>query len=973
MKLAVKLPLAFVCAALITGGAVAYTSKQHATTSAMNMVTADFKIYVDTKKNEMETLLKSVDSDLYIQATNPLVVHAIKEFAPSYEKLNEPMNHLQTAYISNNSHPTGEKNQLMYAEDGSDYSQVHKKYHPWLNTFLTQHNLYDIFLIDLKGNVVYTVFKEQDFASNLLDGQWKDTDIAAVYRAAMTKDAVATKNFTFSDFKAYAPSNNVPASFIASPVFDELGERIGAIAFQMPVSRINNVMKNDANSGTTEESLLVGRDKLMRSDSRFNKDSTILKVAVNTPQVMKALAGQAGVLTGLNAAGQEVLSGYNFIDFHDTRWAILNEMQTDEIYAPIHKMRNVVVMQASIILLAVGFLGLVFTRKITSSISGMASVIGVLSSNETNIDIPSLGQKDEIGDMANSLVKLRVAVNENLLLQKMTSDYPVMRCDKDFKITYVNRSAEQILAKLGLQVHSLLGGSLGAFSNALYQNSNQYNASGFSTVTERLQFGSEWVECKINVLRDDRGIFDGIYCNLTIVTGEIHNEESVKRAQNNINELISAANSGELTKRIDAEEFTGFYRDLANAMNHLMGTIVEPINNAITSLNYFAKGDLTHEMTGEFKGTFGEMQATLNNSIKNLRQLVHSIRETSSAVTSATVDISAGSTNLSSRTEQQAANLEETSASMEELTKTVGENSAKAEHVNQISSSASHLAERGGQDIQNVTTAMSAIEKSAQKISEIIGVIDDIAFQTNLLALNAAVEAARAGEAGKGFAVVASEVRTLAGRSAAASKEIKTLIVQSNKEVKNGSELVTESSKTLTEIIGSVNQISKLIEDISASSKDQAHGINEISIAVAQMDEMTQQNASLVEENSKATQSLLNQAQELDQLISVFNLGGTSSTGSAAPIKKIVSNPQKPIANDIPKPKVEAPRVARVETPRPKVEAPRMARVETPKPKVETPKAKVEAPKAPRPEVAKPKDTTAAALKVKYDDGWEEF
>lgn len=933
LKLSVKLPLAFICAALITGGSITYTSERQASESAMNTLITDFQIYVDSKKTEMVTLLNSVDADLQVQATNPLVISAIKEFTLAYEKLNDPLDYLHAAYITNNPNNIGEKNKLMYAQDSSEYSQIHKKYHPWLNTFLTQNDYYDIFLIDLKGNVVYTVFKELDFASNMINGKWKDTDIATVYNAAMKQDKVETKNFIFSDFKEYAPSNDVPASFIASPVFDEHGTRIGVIAFQMPVSRINTIMKDEQHAGKTEEALLVGRDKLMRSDSRFSKESTILKSAVDTPQVAKALAGETGVLTGLNAAKQEVLSGYNFIDFHGTRWAVLNEMHTAEIYEPVYQMRSSLLTTATVILLAIGCLGFVFARQITSGISGMAHAIGILSGNDTDIDIPYLGKKDEIGDMANSLVKLRGAVNENLLLQKMTSDYPVIRCDKDFKITYYNNSAERVLGSLGLSVNNLNGGTLADFSNILYNNSNKYSASDFSNATERVQFGNEWVECKINALRDERGMFDGIYFNLTLITSEIHNEESVKRAQNNINELIDAANSGDLSKRIDASQFTGFYKDLANAMNNLMGTIVEPINRAIETLNHFAKGDLTNEMSGSFKGAFGEMQNTLNNSITNLRQLVLRIRETSAMVNGATSEISAGSTDLSARTEQQASNLEETAASMEELTKAVSENSLKAEHANHISTTASGVAERGGQDIRNVTIAMTAIEQSARKISEIIGVIDDIAFQTNLLALNAAVEAARAGEAGKGFAVVASEVRTLAGRSAAASKEIKALIVQSNKEVKNGSELVTESSKTLTEIIESVKQISALIDQITVSSKEQSQGINEVNAAIAQMDEMTQQNAALVEENSAATQSLMQQTKELDGLISVFKIG---SENSSSPLKHITQETHKVIANDASKPKVETPKAA-------------------------------------KPEATKLKATPANITKVKYDDGWEEF
>ncbi len=296
------------------------------------------------------------------------------------------------------------------------------------------------------------------------------------------------------------------------------------------------------------------------------------------------------------------------------------------------------------------------------------------------------------------------------------------------------------------------------------------------------------------------------------------------------------------------------------------------MNEAVKILQALSAGDLTQKMVLEYKGTFGDIKGALNVTIDRLRDTVVNIKESAQSVNSASSEISAGSADLSQRTEQQASSLEETAASMEEITGAVRQNSDNAKNANLLSSEAREVAESGGRVVRDAVVAMTSIEKSSQKISDIISVIDEIAFQTNLLALNAAVEAARAGEAGKGFAVVASEVRSLAGRSASASKEIKALIMESSSQVKSGAELVHQAGKTLDDIVSSVKKVADIIADIANACAEQTTGINEINSAVAQMDEMTQQNAALVEENTAAAQSMVQQSQSLDQMMQFFKV-----------------------------------------------------------------------------------------------------
>ena len=316
---------------------------------------------------------------------------------------------------------------------------------------------------------------------------------------------------------------------------------------------------------------------------------------------------------------------------------------------------------------------------------------------------------------------------------------------------------------------------------------------------------------------------------------------------------------------------------LAGALLFVLGaltgrSITGPLDRALRITRKVAAGDLSSRIEVTGSGETAELLAALKTMNDNLVDLVRTVADSGESIATGSAEIAMGSTDLSQRTEAQAANLEETAASMEQLTATVRQNADTARQASQMAASASTAAAQGGQVVGRVVTTMSDITASAHKISDIIGVIDGIAFQTNILALNAAVEAARAGEQGRGFAVVASEVRGLAQRSAEAAKQIKTLIGESVGNVEAGTALVADAGKAMQDIVAQVQRVSVLINEISAASSEQTGGIGQIGQAVAQLDQVTQQNAALVEESSAAAESLKQQAAQLAQVISRFRL-----------------------------------------------------------------------------------------------------
>jgi methyl-accepting chemotaxis protein len=289
-------------------------------------------------------------------------------------------------------------------------------------------------------------------------------------------------------------------------------------------------------------------------------------------------------------------------------------------------------------------------------------------------------------------------------------------------------------------------------------------------------------------------------------------------------------------------------------------------------LQAIADGDLTQRVSATYQGTFEALKAGCNQTANNLSEMLIEIRDASATINTAADEISRGNTDLSSRTEEQASSLEETASSMEELTGTVRQNADNAQQANRLAAQASEVAVTGGDLIRQVVDTMAAINDSARQISDIIGVIDGIAFQTNILALNAAVEAARAGEQGRGFAVVASEVRSLAQRSANAAKDIKGLISDSVTKIGNGNHLVGRSGQTMQDIVVAIKRVNDLMSDIAAASVEQATGLDEVGKSVSQMDNMTQQNAALVEEAAASAESLLSQANQLSAQVAKFKL-----------------------------------------------------------------------------------------------------
>jgi methyl-accepting chemotaxis protein len=358
-----------------------------------------------------------------------------------------------------------------------------------------------------------------------------------------------------------------------------------------------------------------------------------------------------------------------------------------------------------------------------------------------------------------------------------------------------------------------------------------------------------------------------------IIADQENRQKMMSELQSAFGEVVDAAVAGDFTRQVTTEFPDPELNGLAASVNKLVANFNRGVTEIAHVLAAMANTDLTERMDGDYEGAFATLKSDVNAVADKLTEVVGQLRHTSGSLKTATGEILSGANDLSERTTRQAATIEQTSAAMEQLAATVTKNAQRAKDASVNATQVTRTAEEGGQVMDAATHAMERITQSSAKISNIIGMIDDIAFQTNLLALNASVEAARAGDAGKGFAVVAVEVRRLAQSAAQASSEVKVLIEQSAGEVNNGSKLVSDAAGKLKAMLDAARGNNGLLESIAQDSRDQAAAIDEVTVAVRTMDEMTQHNAALVEQTNAAIEQTEGQAKELDRIVDIFHIG----------------------------------------------------------------------------------------------------
>ena len=537
-----------------------------------------------------------------------------------------------------------------------------------------------------------------------------------------------------------------------------------------------------------------------------------------------------------------------------------------------------------IALIVISFiLGRVVSKPLKKLTDMMKSVAEGRVDGSKTLDLTT---NDEIGDLAGYFnrairrfsdiiaeTERRSAETQRIKTALDNVSSGVMVADTDYNIIYMNKSVTQMLTEAQADLRrvmpdfsadKLIGVNIDKFHQHPRHQRGILDALR-EPLTSEFDLAGHTLRIITNPVIDEHGQRLGTAVEWTDRTAEV-------RVEQEISEIIEAANQGDLKTRISMSHKQGFFARLSEAVNRLLDVTDSAVSDISRVVQALSQGDLTHSVDNEYQGAFGNLKEGLNETMVKLNEIVSQLRDSSDFIKNSSDEIASGNASLSQRTEQEAANLEQTASSMEQLTSAVRNTADNANQANQLALRAQQSAFKGREVAGNTIQAMDLIQHSSEQIAAIIGVIDEIAFQTNLLALNASVEAARAGEQGRGFAVVATEVRNLAQRSASAAKEIKTLISESVEKVKSGSALVNQSGESLDEIVASVKQVGDLISEIAAASREQMDGIELVNRSVTKLDESTQQNAALAEQTSAASQNTVQQIAHMAELMEFFSI-----------------------------------------------------------------------------------------------------
>ncbi|MFS4583544.1 methyl-accepting chemotaxis protein [Phaeobacter sp. C3_T13_0] len=757
LRLAYKLPLFIVGFGVLVTAIFVTISSLAFQRNAVEHAEEQFHALSEDRSTALRALVEGIRADASTLAAIPSTATALEWFTMTWDGIeSDPQTTLRDAYIENNPNPAGKKHLLNRGTGDSPYHMHHARFHPSLTAVLQNKGYYDVFLVNPAGDIVYSVTKEADYATNLANGTYAASGLGQAFRAAVKMPA---GEVFFADLESYAPSNGAAAAFVATPVFDAAGKLQGVLAIQVPVDLLTKIVNPVSELNETLDVFIVGQDLKVRTNSRHDDVHQILEKLAPTEQIAAALAGKTGFYPdAVDGNGMAVIAYSRPVGMPQVNWAIVAEQGRAELFAPVARERNRLLLISLVCAAAMSLGGWLFARSITQPINRICNRMDEVASGNLETNIPEARRKDEIGDIGKQLISLQ----------------------DDLKQA---RSAE-------------------------------------------------------------------------LERAELQQQQEV---------------------------------------------VVEQLSSGLVRL---AGGDFSQPIASPFPSHHEKLRENFNLTAETLSTTVTQVIDTAESIRSGAGEISQASDDLSNRTESQAATLEETAAALDEMTASVKSAAEGARSVESIMQEAKEEAETSGTVVQSAVSAMTEIEQSSTHISQIIGVIDDIAFQTNLLALNAGVEAARAGEAGKGFAVVASEVRALAQRSSDAAMEIKTLIGDSTKQVERGVDLVGKTGDALQSIVERVGHISKLVSGIATGAGEQSTGLHEINTGVTQLDQVTQQNAAMVEEATAAGHMLNADASKLGELVAHFRVaaGGAQSTAPARKAPPAPAAAPRPAANSEPAP-----------------------------------------------------------------------
>ena len=707
LPLSRKLPLVIIGLALVANVVTAVFGFIGARTGIDEVVEKELKVIATDKAKSVQRYLDAVAEETRILSGNDMVADAILAFRDGWTSMGAgAASTLKRTYIEDNPHPVGEKHLLTKTDGYSLYDTTHAYYHPWFRDVLETRGYYDIFLLDRGGHVIYSVFKEGDYATNFIDGPYADSALGEAFRAAVDSEPGSVH---FIDFQPYGPSGGAAASFIAAPVADRNGTKLGVIAFQMPETRIATLIGDVAGLGETGESYLVGSDKLMRSNSRFSETPTILKETRDSAAVRAALAGEKGITYSQNAAGEKTFAAYYPLEFQGTRYAVVTEQTVAEAEAGVSALMMQFLLIGALVAVVSTAIGLFVARSVSKPITEMTGTMQRLAEQDWSIDVPYTDRTDEIGSMAQTVQIFKKNGMEVDRLKKEQEEAEARAAEE--KRRAMHKLADDFETTIGEVIEALT-----ATANDLKDTAQGVSAVAEETTVQSSTVAAAAEESSVNV-QTVSSATEEMSASIQEVQQQVsRSRDAAERAATSVHQATA-----QVTGLSDATDQIGevleLIRDIAEQTNLLaLNATIEAARAgeagkgfAVVASEVKNLANQTQKATEQIRQQIEAVQSESRNAVSAIgaiEEVIAQVTEISQAIAAAIEEQTSATSEIARNAQQAAAGTQEVSASVQGVSEAAQQSSAAA---TELLSSSNALSEQGNTLHERVATFIQGI------------------------------------------------------------------------------------------------------------------------------------------------------------------------------------------------------------------------------------------------------------------------